>query len=118
MMSKEIIKIALVGNPNSGKSTLFNVLTGLNQSVGNYPGITVDKKTGISDFGSGNKAMFIDLPGSNSLFAKSLDEKVTQKVLLDNDHEDNPNTIVFVADASNLRKSLFFLSQIKNLDIP
>ncbi len=71
-----ISKIALIGNPNSGKSSLFNQLTGLNQKVGNFPGVTVDKKTGISQLTPHHKAQVIDLPGTYSLYPKSLDEKV------------------------------------------
>ena len=74
------MKIALAGNPNSGKSTLFNSLTGLNQQVGNYPGITVDKKTGTCNLSSVIKAEIIDLPGTYSLYPKSLDEKVSQDI--------------------------------------
>src|SRR6478736_1400204 len=76
-----IAKIALIGNPNSGKSSLFNHLTGLNQKVGNFPGVTVDKKTGIGQLTPSLKAQIIDLPGTYSLYPKSLDEKVILDLL-------------------------------------
>ena len=80
-MSKKSIKIALAGNPNSGKTTLFNALTGLKQKVGNYPGITVEKKSGKANLSEEFKAEVIDLPGTYSLFPKSMDEEVAQQVL-------------------------------------
>ena len=109
------MKIALAGNPNSGKSTLFNSLTGLNQQVGNYPGITVDKKTGICNLSSEIKAEIIDLPGTYSLYPKSLDEKVSQDILCDITNLDYPEVTVIIADSSNLRKSLLLLTQIIDL---
>ena len=109
------MKIALAGNPNSGKSTLFNSLTGLNQQVGNYPGITVDKKTGTCNLSSDIKAEIIDLPGTYSLYPKSLDEKVSQDILCDITNLDYPEVTVIIADSSNLRKSLLLLTQIIDL---
>ncbi|PWT77059.1 MAG: ferrous iron transport protein B [Bacteroidetes bacterium] len=117
-MSKRIIHIALVGNPNSGKSSLFNALTGLNQKVGNFPGVTVDKKTGISDLGSDLHANVIDLPGTYSLYPKRGDEWVTYKVLLQQDGEVRPDILVLLVDASNLKRNLLFCSQIIDLKIP
>jgi ferrous iron transport protein B len=114
-MSSKTIKIALAGNPNSGKSTLFNSLTGLNQQVGNYPGITVDKKTGTCNLFSDIKAEIIDLPGTYSLYPKSLDEKVSQDILCDITNLDYPEVTVIIADSSNLRKSLLLLTQIIDL---
>ena len=114
-MIKKDIKVALAGNPNSGKSTLFNALTGLKQSVGNYPGITVDKKLGNCKLNISTKAQIIDLPGAYSLYSKSLDEKVTQQILCNKENKDYPDVIVVIADSSNLRKSLLFLSQIIDL---
>ncbi|MEO7522568.1 MAG: ferrous iron transport protein B [Ferruginibacter sp.] len=116
-MSKKI-NIALVGNPNSGKSSLFNVLTGLNQKVGNFPGVTVDKKTGISAISSNITANFIDLPGTYSLYPKRADEWVSYKVLLQQDDSVKPDMILLVADASNLKRNLLFCSQIIDLKIP
>lgn len=111
------LNIALVGNPNSGKSSLFNVLTGLNQKVGNFPGVTVDKKTGNSSLAEGQVVNIIDLPGTYSLYPKRADEWVSYKVLL---HQDTlePDLIVLVADASNLKRNLLFCSQILDLKIP
>lgn len=112
------INIALVGNPNSGKSSLFNVLTGLNQKVGNFPGVTVDKKTGVAKLTDELSANFIDLPGTYSLYPKRADEWVSYKVLLRQDETVLPDMILLVADASNLKRNLLFCSQIIDLKIP
>jgi ferrous iron transport protein B len=112
------LNIALVGNPNSGKSSLFNYLTGLNQKVGNFPGVTVDKKTGTSIISPGFEANIIDLPGTYSLYPKRADEWVAYKVLLNQDEEIKPDMVVLVADASNLKRNLLFCSQIIDLKIP
>ena len=112
------INIALVGNPNSGKSSLFNALTGLNQKVGNFPGVTVDKKTGTAHIVSGFDANIIDLPGTYSLYPKSADEYVTYDVLLNQKNADTPRLVIIVADASNLKRNLLFCSQIIDLKIP
>ncbi|MEI9955347.1 MAG: FeoB small GTPase domain-containing protein [Ferruginibacter sp.] len=116
-MSKKL-NIALVGNPNSGKSSLFNSLTGLNQKVGNFPGVTVDKKTGTSTIAPGFDANIIDLPGTYSLYPKRADEWVAYKVLLNQDETVKPDMIVLVADASNLKRNLLFCSQIIDLKVP
>jgi ferrous iron transport protein B len=110
--------IALVGNPNSGKSSLFNALTGLNQKVGNFAGVTVDKKTGESRISDELKAHIIDLPGTYSLYPKSADEQVTYEVLLNQKNADRPDLIIVIADASNLKRNLLFCSQIMDLKIP
>lgn len=110
--------IALVGNPNSGKSSLFNALTGLNQKVGNFPGVTVDKKTGVSRINDGLTADIIDLPGTYSLYPKSADEQVTYEVLLNSKSADRPDLIIVIADASNLKRNLLFCSQIMDLKTP
>lgn len=112
------LHIALVGNPNSGKSSLFNALTGLNQRVGNFPGVTVDKKTGKAAIGNEQEATIIDLPGTYSLYAKRADEWVTYKVLLNQDEDVKPDMIVMLVDASNLKRNLLFCSQIIDLKIP
>ncbi len=112
------INIALVGNPNSGKSSLFNYLTGLKQQVGNFPGVTVDKKTGSSTIGPGLSATLIDLPGTYSLYPKRSDEWVSYRVLLDQDNDIKPDMVLLVADASNLKRNLLFCSQIIDLGIP
>ena len=115
---KTTIKVALVGNPNSGKSTLFNALTGLNQKTGNFPGVTVDKKSGFSKLNSTVTAEFIDLPGTYSLYPKSLDERVAFEVLCNSENVDHPDVTIIVADASNLKRNLFLVSQIIDLKIP
>ena len=112
------LHIALVGNPNSGKSSLFNCLTGLNQKVGNFPGVTVDKKTGSSQISSSQTAEIIDLPGSYSLYPKRMDEWVTYKVLLGQDSDMKADVIVAVADASNLKRNLLFCTQLIDLKVP
>ena len=117
------IKIAIVGNPNCGKSTVFNALTGLNQKVANFPGVTVEKRTGFCTLqdSSGRKkisAEIIDLPGCYSLYPKSLDEQVPFQVLCDPDNESHPDMVIVIADASNLKRSLFLCSQIIDLKIP
>ncbi|MBU7576977.1 MAG: ferrous iron transport protein B [Flavihumibacter sp.] len=113
-----MIQIGLVGNPNSGKSSLFNALTGLNQKVGNFPGVTVDKKTGICDLGEQQKATLIDLPGTYSLYPKRGDEWVTYQVLMGQDKEVKLDMLILLADASNLKRNLLFVSQIIDLKIP
>jgi ferrous iron transport protein B len=110
--------IALVGNPNSGKSSLFNTLTGLKQKTGNFPGVTVDKKIGVSNISDSFSANIIDLPGTYSLYPKSADEFVTYEVLLNRNNKDRPDMIVVIADASNLKRNLLFCSQIMDLKIP
>lgn len=117
-MQRRSFTIALVGNPNSGKSSLFNALTGLNQKVGNFPGVTVDKKTGTSTIAEGLNAHIIDLPGTYSLYPKSADEQVTYEVLLNRNNPDRPDLIIVIADASNLKRNLLFCSQIMDLKIP
>jgi len=111
-------KIALVGNPNCGKTSLFNVLTGLNQKVGNYPGVTVDKRSGSMILSTGAKLTIIDLPGTYSLSSNSLDEEVVQQILLDPTNLDYPDAIIMVVDATNLQRNLFLASQIYDLNIP
>jgi ferrous iron transport protein B len=107
-----------VGNPNSGKSSLFNALTGLNQKVGNFPGVTVDKKMGASILSENSAANVIDLPGTYSLYPRREDEWVSYRVLLHQDIEVQPDIVVLVADASNLKRNLLFASQIIDLKIP
>ena len=114
----ETIKIALVGNPNTGKTSLFNQLTGLNQKVGNYPGITVEKKTGILKLNENISATIIDLPGTYSINPNTLDENIVLNTLLNNEHEDYPDVIIVVADVENIKRNLLLFSQIKDLQIP
>ena len=112
------LHIALVGNPNSGKSSVFNSLTGLNQKIGNFPGVTVDKKTGMSKISEKISAQIIDLPGTYSLYPKRNDEWVSYKVMLDDDRDVKADIIVLIADASNLKRNLLFCSQIIDLKRP
>ena len=116
-MLKAGIHIALVGNPNCGKSSLFNALTGLNQKVGNFPGVTVDKKTGDLALG-GHPSTLIDLPGTYSFYPKREDEWVAYKVLMGVDLDMHTDVILLVADASNLKRNLLFCSQIIDLKKP
>ncbi len=111
------IHIALVGNPNSGKSSLFNALTGLHQKVGNFPGVTVDKKTGDLAVGPYDTTL-IDLPGTYSFYPKREDEWVAYRVLMGVDEQVKTDVILLVADASNLKRNLLFCSQIIDLKIP
>ena len=108
----------MVGNPNCGKTTLFNKLTGLNQKVGNFPGVTVEKKTGLSTMADGQKYEIIDLPGSYSLSSTSPDEKVVQDVLLNTENESFPDAVVLIADVTNLKRNLFLVTQIIDLGFP
>ena len=116
-MSKQI-NVALIGNPNTGKTSVFNALTGLNQKVGNYPGITVEKKEGICKLPRGVKAHIIDLPGTYSLNASSLDENVVIELLLNKNDKDFPDVAVVVSDVENLKRNLLLFTQIKDLQIP
>jgi len=121
-VSASILRIALVGNPNSGKSTVFNALTGLNQKVANFPGVTVDKRSGRMILkGPGNRdreVEIIDLPGLYSLYPKSLDEQIPFHILCDPNNELHPDLAVVVADGTNLKRNLFLCSQIADLKIP
>lgn len=117
-MTPKTIKVALIGNPNVGKTSVFNHLTGLNQQVGNYPGITVDKKTGISKLNQITKAKIIDLPGTYSLNANSIDENVVIELLLNKNDEDFPDVAVVVTEVENLKRNLLLFTQIKDLEIP
>jgi ferrous iron transport protein B len=117
-LAKNTLHIALVGNPNSGKSSLFNALTGLHQQVGNFPGVTVDKKTGHLQLAPGLQAALIDLPGTYSLYPRREDEWVAYKVLMGADKLVKADIVLLVADASNLKRNLLFCSQIIDLNIP
>ena len=116
-MSKQI-NVALIGNPNTGKTSVFNQLTGLNQKVGNYPGITVEKKEGICKLPRGVKAHILDLPGTYSLNTTSLDESVAVELLLNKNDKDHPDVAVVVSDVENLKRNLLLFTQIKDLNIP
>ncbi|MDT0605978.1 ferrous iron transport protein B [Croceitalea rosinachiae] len=116
-MSKSI-NVALIGNPNTGKTSVFNQLTGLNQKVGNYPGITVEKKEGICKLPRGVKAHILDLPGTYSLNTTSLDESVVVELLLNKKDKDYPALAVVISDIENLKRNLLLFTQIKDLQIP
>ena len=116
-MAKQF-NVALIGNPNTGKTSVFNRLTGLNQQVGNYPGITVEKKQGICKLPRGVKAHVLDLPGTYSLNASSLDENVVIELLLNKNDKDFPDVAVVVTDIENLKRNLLLFTQIKDLGIP
>ena len=117
-MSSNPIKVALIGNPNVGKTSVFNQLTGLNQQVGNYPGITVEKKQGVCKLNENTRARIIDLPGTYSLNASSIDENVVIELLLNKNDEDFPDVAVVVTEVENLKRNLLLFTQIKDLEIP
>ena len=117
-MSKKDIKVALIGNPNTGKTSLFNQLTGLTQKVGNYPGVTVDKKQGSCKLSATQNAVITDLPGTYSINPTSVDESIVLKTLLKKDIKESPDVILVVADVENLKRNLLLFSQIKDLEIP
>ena len=117
-MSKQNINVALIGNPNVGKTSVFNQLTGLNQQVGNYPGITVEKKVGFCKLSNNINANVVDLPGTYSLNASSADENVVIELLLHKNDKLFPDVIVVVSDVENLKRNLLLFTQIKDLEIP
>lgn len=116
-MSKQI-NVALIGNPNTGKTSVFNQLTGLKQKVGNYPGITVEKKKGICKLPRGVRAHILDLPGTYSLNTTSLDESVVAELLLNKNDKDFPDVAMVISDVENLKRNLLLFTQIKDLRIP
>lgn len=111
-------KIALVGNPNSGKSSLFNHLTGLNQKIGNFPGVTVEKRSGICSLANGEQAEIIDLPGIYSIYPRSLDEQIVAEVLLDHHSASTPDKVIVIVDVTNLKRGLLLLTQIVDTGLP
>lgn len=115
---KKKIRLLLVGNPNAGKSSLFNELTGLNQQVGNFPGVTVEKKSGKAKISDNLTAEVIDLPGTYSLSPRSEDERVTFDFLNEKRADNKEEIIVVIADASNLRRNLLLCSQLIDLNLP
>ncbi|RYU87900.1 ferrous iron transport protein B [Mucilaginibacter terrigena] len=115
---KADIRVALVGNPNTGKSTLFNALTGLNQKIGNFPGVTVDKKIGYTQLPDGRRAEIIDLPGTYSLYPKSRDESIVFSVLAEKATELTPDLVIVIIDATNLKRNLLLYTQVADLKIP
>ncbi len=118
MKKKTNFTIALVGNPNAGKSSIFNQLTGLRQKVANFPGVTVDKKIGTIQIADNQEVNLVDFPGTYSLYPTTSDEKVVTKILTNPKDESYPDAILYVADATNLEKHLLLLTQIKDLNLP
>ncbi len=116
-MSKSL-NVALLGNPNTGKTSVFNSLTGLTQKVGNYPGITVEKKEGVCRLDQTTRAHILDLPGTYSLNASSMDESVVIELLLNKNSKDFPDVAVVVTDVENLKRNLLLFTQVKDLEIP
>ncbi|WP_026713994.1 ferrous iron transport protein B [Flavobacterium daejeonense] len=117
-MMHQNINVALIGNPNVGKTSVFNQLTGLNQQVGNYPGITVEKKIGFCKLNHNIKANILDLPGTYSLNASSIDENVVIELLLNKNDKLYPDVALVVTDVENLKRNLLLFTQIKDLEIP
>jgi ferrous iron transport protein B len=117
MSEKRIERIAIVGNPNTGKSTIFNWLTGLNQQVGNFPGVTVDRKTGNYQF---ERQAFevIDLPGTYSIFPRSEEERIVRDMLFNNQDSDFPDLVIYVADRTQWERNLLLFTQLYDLGIP
>jgi len=113
----ETLRVALIGNPNTGKSSLFNLLTGLNQQVGNFPGVTVDKKVGQFQLSGQWNVRLIDLPGTYSIFPRSKDEEVVYSILSNPQHEDFPDLLVVVADLTNLERNLLLFSQLYDMGL-
>jgi ferrous iron transport protein B len=117
-MKKHIPSIALLGNPNSGKSSLFNYLTGLRQDVSNFPGVTVEKKSAVIELSAGQKVEIIDFPGTYSLFPNALEERIVVSSLLNPADDNHPDLVIYVADASQLERHLLLATQIKDLGLP
>ncbi len=117
-VQKSNLTVALAGNPNSGKSTLFNLLTGLNQKVGNYPGVTVERKSGKCSLPGGQVVDILDLPGTYSIYPRSTDEQVVTNVLLHRSSSHYPDIVIVVADMNNLERNLLLFTQIQDLGIP
>lgn len=118
MNKQKNIHVALIGNPNTGKTSLFNRLTGLNQKTGNYPGITVDKKQGKCKLSNKKTAIISDLPGTYSINPTSVDETIVLKTLLYDNKLEKPDVVLVVADVENLKRNLLLFSQIQDLEIP
>ncbi|MCW9708572.1 ferrous iron transport protein B [Fodinibius salsisoli] len=117
-MKNQPLTIALVGNPNTGKSTLFNALTGLKQKVGNYPGVTVERKTGSVEI-DGTRHKIIDLPGTYSLNHKKVDERIAYQTLIgEYEYEETPDLAVLVLDSTNLDRNMYLATQVMDLEIP
>ncbi|MEZ5025319.1 MAG: ferrous iron transport protein B [Chitinophagales bacterium] len=117
-MAERIKKIALLGNPNAGKSSLFNHLTGLRQKVGNFPGVTVERKSGLTKLNPNEEVQIIDLPGTYSLYPTSLDERIAVNALIDTNNKDYPDAIIYILDITHLERHLLLLTQLMDLHFP
>ena len=117
-MSEALQKIALLGNPNAGKSSLFNQLTGLRQKVGNFPGVTVERKSGFIKLDDKREVEIIDLPGTYSLYPTSLDERIAVNALIDVNNKDYPDAIIYILDVTHLERHLLLLTQIADVGFP
>lgn len=117
-MSTAAYQVALLGNPNSGKSTVFNQLTGLHQKIGNFPGVTVDKRLGHTKLDNSTSIVVIDFPGTYSLFPVSQDERIVVSTFLNPADENYPDLVLYVADVTNLERQLLLLTQIRDLGLP
>jgi ferrous iron transport protein B len=115
---KKQLKVALIGNPNAGKTSIFNQLTGLQQKVGNFPGVTVDRKSGLVELSNGQTVEIIDFPGTYSLYPTSKDERLVVQTFINPADNNYPDAIVYVADVTKLEKHLLLFSQVKDLSIP
>ncbi len=118
MSNDKVVKVALVGNPNTGKTSLFNQLTGLKQKVGNYPGITVEKKQGVCKLSDNIIAEITDLPGTYSINPTSMDETMVLDTLLNEKGKSFPDVIIVVVEIENIKRNLLLFTQIKDLKIP
>ena len=115
---KDPFRVAVIGNPNSGKTSLFNLLTGLQQKVGNFPGVTVERKTGHLIFPGGKSIELTDLPGTYSVYPTSEDERLVVQTLTDARNTDYPDAVLYVADTTRLEKHLLLFTQVKDMGFP
>lgn len=111
-------KVAIIGNPNSGKSTIFNHLTGLRQKVANFPGVTVEKKSANLKLSNGQEVQIIDFPGTYSMYPSSKDEKVVVQTFCDNNDENYPDLIIYIADITQMQRHFLLFTQIIDLGLP
>ena len=110
--------IALIGNPNSGKSSLFNILAGTRQNVGNYPGVTVDVKSATVDIARGTSVELVDMPGLYSMYPSGMEEKLVVDILMDTEHTHHPDLIIYTIDAKHIESQLLLLTQLRDMGFP